>query len=161
MIVTQHNNIRVVDHQKKVIVLDIDGCLVDSFDRLPHLLQGDRDAYDALHPTDRTIPAGAEIYKLLCMSDHEILFITSRSDCARTYTENQLMQALGPAVMATKLLMRPAGCDEPDVILKPRLLEEAGYRPEDVLLVVEDSAVMNEYWRSLGITCWQTLPNAV
>lgn len=155
-------SIQVTQHSKNVVIFDIDGCLVDSFDRLPHLIEGDRAKYDELHPTDRTIPAGAVVYGLLLTHPHlDCVFITSRRECAREYTEKQLMAALGPGVMSCKLLMRPMGQDDvPDVELKPRLLLDAGYALEDVLLVVEDGAKMNAHWRSLGITCWQTLPDS-
>jgi hypothetical protein len=74
----------------------------------------------------------------------------------------QLAAALpGISLDGVVLLMRPIDCEETDVVLKPRLLVEAGYTPDEVLLVIEDSAIMNAHWRSLGITCWQTLPNAV
>lgn len=155
-------SIQLSELTKRVIVFDIDGCLIDSFDRLPHLLQGDRAKYDELHPTDRTIPAGVVVYSALLKDPHlECVFITSRSECSRAYTEQQLMLSLGAPVMASRLLMRPLGEDHtPDTELKPRLLAEAGYTPDQVLLVIEDSATMNAHWRSLGITCWQTLPNA-
>ena len=154
-------SIQIPAHNRSVIVFDIDGCLVDSFDRLPHLLKGDRETYDKLHPTDRVIPAGAAVYRTLLMN-HHCIFITSRSACAREYTMAQLAAALpGISLDGVVLLMRPIDCEETDVVLKPRLLVEAGYTPDEVLLVIEDSAIMNAHWRSLGITCWQTLPNAV
>lgn len=154
--------IQLSEINKRVVVFDIDGCLIDSFDRLPHLLQGDRQTYDALHPTDRTIPAGVVVYQALLKDPYlDCVFITSRSECARAYTEQQLMLALGASVMASPMLMRPVGENStPDTELKPRLLAEAGYTPDDVLLVVEDSASMTAHWRSLGVTVWQTLPDA-
>ena len=154
--------IQITEHTKRVVVFDIDGCLIDSFDRLPHLLAGDRAKYDELHPTDRTIPAGVAVYKtLLRNASLQCVFITSRRECGREYTMTQLDVALGLNLGEPyHLLMRPMGDDSSDIELKPRLLAEAGYTPDDVLLVVEDSAVMNAHWRSLGITCWQTLPNA-
>lgn len=153
-------SIQFTEHNRSLLVFDIDGCLVDSFDRLPHLLQGDRETYDKLHPTDRVIPAGAAVYRTLILN-HNCVFITSRSACAREYTLDQLTASLNLNRSDITLLMREVGCNETDVVLKPRLLAEAGYAPEDVLLVVEDSATMNAHWRSLGITCWQTLPNGV
>ena len=154
-------SIQLTEINKRVVVFDIDGCLIDSFDRLPHLLQGDRAKYDELHPTDRTIPAGLVVYQALLKDPHlDCVFITSRRECGREYTHKQLKLALGVSVLGRKILMRPIGDDSTDVELKPRLLAEAGYTPQDVLLVIEDSAVMNAHWRSLGITCWQTLPNA-
>ena len=153
--------IKTSNHNRSIFVLDIDGCLIDSFDRLPHLLQGDRAKYDELHPTDKTIPAGVAMYRmLLCVHGVErCLFITSRSESGREYTLRQLEAAL-QLDLEYRVLMRPIDEDAtPDTELKPRLLAEAGFSPNDVLLVVEDSATMNAHWRSLGITCWQTLPN--
>jgi hypothetical protein len=155
-------SIQLSELNKRVVVFDIDGCLIDSFDRLPHLLQGDRAKYDELHPTDRTIPAGVVVYQALLKDPHmTCVFITSRSENGRDYTEKQLALSLGSAAYDVPLLMRPVEEDWiPDTELKPRLLKEAGYTPDDVLLVIEDSATMNAHWRSLGITCWQTLPDA-
>jgi phosphoglycolate phosphatase-like HAD superfamily hydrolase len=155
-------SIQLTEISKRVVVFDIDGCLVESNHRLDHLLQGDRATYDALHPQDTTIPAGVVVYSALLKDPHlECVFVTSRNESCRDYTERQLMHALGPCVTASKLLMR-ANRDEwiPDVELKPRLLAEAGYTLDQVLLVVEDSAAMNAYWRSHGITCWQTKPDS-
>lgn len=162
------NHVQIVKHRRTLIVLDIDGCLVDSFDRLPHLLQGDRATYDNLYHTDKVIPAGYLVYSMFLDTAVDnpamkCLFITSRSECARGYTTNQLQALFGldfPVDQRT-LLMRPVGENNtPDAELKPRLLAEAGYTPDDVLLVVEDSASMTAHWRSLGVTVWQTLPDA-
>lgn len=154
-------SVHITEIEKRVVVFDIDGCLIDSFDRLPHLLAGDRDKYDGLHHTDRTIPAGVIIYQAL-LKDPTLtcVFITSRRECSRQYTEQQLMLSLGAHSMGALLLMRPLEDESADTVLKPGLLSGAGFKPEDVLLVIEDSATMNAHWRSLGITCWQTLPDA-
>lgn len=161
--------IQITQHQKNLIILDIDGCVVDSEARLPLLfvdgvVSPDRKVYDDAHPTDKTIPAGQHVYKLLnAFSECTVLFVTGRSEVTREYTMAQLNHALGehPAVEERHLLMRPLGCEnEHDTVLKPRLIEEAGYSLDQILLVIEDRDSTVAMWRERGITCWQSQPGA-
>jgi len=151
-------SIHITEHGRDLVILDIDGCLLDSDSRLPHLLAGDRETYDSLHPTDRTWPAGHAVYRMFQRHpDVTVLFVTARQENARHYTMEQLNRALGSSspVMPWQLLMRPTGCSDPDIILKPRLIEEAGWSLERILVVVEDSDATVAMWRSKGIECWQ------
>jgi len=151
--------IQITKSNKRVVIFDIDGCCIDSEERLPHLLAGDREMYNELHPTDKSMPAGVAVYSALLHShDYECLFITGRQEDAREFTEQQLIELFGPLVMATQLLMRPVGDRTHDVELKPRLLKKAGFAPEDVLLVFEDRDSTVAMWRSLGVTVYQTQP---
>lgn len=142
--------------------MDIDGCLVDSDGRLPHLIHdNNRDAYDAAHPTDFTIPAGHLIYSLL--HGHEgltVLFVTGRRECAREYTLAQLNHAIGHRIPVEnwQLLMRPLDADfnEHDTVLKPKVIEAAGYSLDRILLVIEDRDSTVAMWRERGITCYQS-----
>ena len=152
-------NIQITEHNKDVVVFDIDGCIVNSDERLPHFLNGDRETYDKLHPTDKSMPAGHAVYQTLMSSMPHVhfLFVTGRRETCRNYTEAQLIQMFGPCVTASQLLMRPVGCDaEHDTTLKPRLIEEAGYSLDRILLVIEDRDSTVAMWRERGITCWQT-----
>lgn len=153
--------VQITQHTKKLIILDIDGCAIDSDERLPHLIHhNDRPAYDAAHATDKTYPAGHFMYNLLVTHDDcTVLFVTGRRECAREYTLAQLNHALGSNVEIKdwQLLMRPLGCDDVhDTVLKPRMIEDAGYKLEDILLVIEDRDSTVAMWRERGITCWQT-----
>jgi hypothetical protein len=65
----------------------------------------------------------------------------------------------GFPVDQTRLLMRPLDSDtEHDTTLKPRLIEQAGYSLDRILLVIEDRDSTVAMWRERGITCWQTQP---
>lgn len=153
----QLENVRVPTTKRYVVIFDIDGCLVDSDTRLPVLLDGNRPGWNALHHTDTAYPAGRTIYTLLIHSPGiHCVFVTSRQESSRDYTLAQLEQLLGVARTDIHLLMRPIGEDATDdVVLKPRLIEEAGYILDEILLVIEDRDQTVEMWRSKGIECWQ------
>ena len=158
--------VQITKHEKNLIILDIDGCVIDSDGRLHHLIESnDRAAYDAAHPTDFTIPAGAFVYKMFQdmhanSPTHTVLFVTGRRECAREYTLAQLNAAIGAdhPVESYQLLMRPldAGFEVHDIILKPKAIEDAGYSLDRILLVVEDRNTTVSMWRERGITCWQS-----
>ncbi len=139
---------------KSVVIMDIDGCLLDSSKRLPLLLAGDRDAYDAAHHTDIPYPAGVAVYETL-LQRYTCLFVTSRIESAREYTKTHINRHLRYLVPDSQLLMRPDGDRTPDAQLKPRLIAESGYELEHILLAVDDSDEMVAEWRRLGIECWQ------
>jgi hypothetical protein len=158
------NHVQITQTQKNLIILDIDGCLVDSEERLPHFLNGDRETYDNLYHTDKTIPAGHVVYGMFLdmvrdTQSLEYLFVTGRSELCREYTTLQLQELFGFQIDQSKLLMRPLDSEkEHDTVLKPRLIEEAGYSLDRILLVIEDRDSTVAMWRERGITCWQTQP---
>jgi hypothetical protein len=146
---------------KNLIILDIDGCLVNSEHRLQHLLDGDRETYNRLHPQDTAIPAGRYIYTLLKSFGHcDLLFVTGRQEDAREFTLAQLSAALGSEVEDWQLLMRPVGDDRHDTILKPWLIEEAGWSLDKILMAIDDRDSIVQMWRDRGVTCWQTQPGS-
>lgn len=155
----QLDSLRIDCSKRHVVVLDIDGCLIDSSARLPHLLAGDRKIYDALHPMDKTIPAGVLIYRMLLASNYHCVFVTSRCENAREYTLDQLQTALAVDRQSINLLMRPMGeNDTDDAVLKPRLLKEADYDLSEIILAIEDRTATVEMWRANGVNCWQPEP---
>lgn len=152
-------SVQVITHhvQKRYVILDIDGCCIDSSKRLPLLMAGDREAYDAAHHTDTTIPHGVELYRSL-MERYIAFFVTSRLENAREYTLAQLTKAFGPdnERHVSRLLMRPIGMDGvADEILKPMLLEQAQIPLDQVVMAVDDRTSMVNYWRSVGVPCIQ------
>lgn len=157
-------NIQITKHRKNLIVLDLDGCVIDSDGRLPHFLNGDRATYDSLYHTDKTIPCGHIVYSLFLdmMFDNpqmKCIFVTGRSERTREYTTAQLEDIFGFKIDPAILIMRPLGCEEEhDTTLKPRLIEEAGYSLDQILLVIEDRDSTVAMWRERGISCWQPRP---
>ncbi len=153
--------IKISQTDKSLVILDIDGCVVDSDHRLPHLLAGDRETYNKLHPQDTAMHAGRYIYTLLKSFGHcDILFVTGRREDAREFTLAQLNAVLGSEVEDWQLLMRPIGDERHDTELKPWLIEEAGWSLDKILMVIEDRDSTVAMWRERGITCWQTQPGS-
>lgn len=155
--------IKLIDSPANVVIFDIDGCCIESDHRLPHLIAGDRATYDSLHLEDSEITAVARVYRMLLGApDLLCLFVTSRRECAREYTSNQLRALFGDKFLPENLLMRPIeeemGTDTPDAILKPRLVAERGYQPSDILFVIEDRNSMVARWRELGVVVMQPRP---
>lgn len=150
---------------KNVIVMDIDGCIVEPHPvRITHLEAGNWDKYHEMHVFDSIKPVGQVVYrKFLEDSAFRCVFVTGREELARKYTEKILIEALGVLALGVPLLMRPndnrVNENGPhDTVLKPTLLRDHGFLLEDIFLVFEDRQSVVDMWRSLGITVYQTQP---
>ena len=133
--------------------MDIDGCIFEPSGRRHHFLAGDEDAYHRDWHTDVPKPQGIALYeKFLFDSRYQCLFITGRNERARDYTTMQLESVFGKNVLGltgTYLMMRPsADKDMPDIVLKPLLLNIAGYVATDVFLAFDDRQCIVDMWRS-------------
>lgn len=160
-------SIQIPQTSRNLIILDIDGCIIDSDERLQYFLKGDRETYDKLYAIDKAIVPGYIMYAMIFDIAHaeenagkiDYLFVTGRSERCREYTTAQLTDLFGFPFDQTRLLMRPLDSDkEHDTTLKPRLIEQAGYSLDQILLVIEDRDSTVAMWRERGITCWQTQP---
>lgn len=147
------------DPTKTLVVFDIDGCVIDCEARVEKYASGDYEAYHAAHPTDVPYPEGVAIYQMFLFNTSlTCLFVTSRNEDAREYTLEQLTQTLGYPKERINLLMRPVDTPSsvvPDPIMKPRMIEEAGYSLDQIFLVIEDLDSTVAMWRSRGIACYQ------
>ena len=145
---------------KNLIVFDIDGCIVDPSRRLHHLRRGDIDAYAGAWQTDTILTAGVTVYRaMLSRVDLRHVFVTGRPEADRKGTLSQLTALFGPSSLGTTVLMRPNGMLPsvvPDEKLKPKLLTDAGFKVEDVLVVFEDRQKIVDAWRAMGVTVFQT-----
>lgn len=145
---------------KNIIVCDIDGCCIESSERLPFFLAGDLDSYHENHALDKPLIQGVEIYRMFLANPlFRVLFVTARCEDARDYTLMQLQDFISPAITNDQLLMRPRGVYRdvlPDHAMKPKLLEEKGYKLDEVFMAFDDMRKTVAEWRSLGIVCYQT-----
>jgi hypothetical protein len=147
----------ILELTNKPIIADIDGCCLDPEERIPNAEAKDWEGYHALWRTDTPIMAGCLTYALFIESGHNLIFVTAREEKAREYTLFQLRKFISPNVTSDMLLMRPNDSYSiPDVVLKPQLVQDAGYKIEDILMVFEDRTVMVNEWRRLGVICYQT-----
>ena len=139
-----------------IVITDLDGTLSDAEHRV-HLLERtpkDWDAFFEASRDDAPIWPVIRVVQALKAAGHQIHVITGRSDSTRA----------GPVawferhgVPFDRLLRRENGDFTPDDGLKRSwFLQE--YRPEDVLLVLDDRAKVVKMWRELGLVCLQAAP---
>lgn len=85
----------------------------------------------------------------------EIIFLSGRDETCRRETTIWLReQGFG----AHKLLMRPAGDNRKDSIVKLELFNQHIRNDYDVQFVLDDRDQVVEMWRKLGLTCLQVAP---
>lgn len=148
---------------KNIIVMDLDGCCINSDARLPYLLEGDQGRYDASWEMDTPIDQGVATYfSFIKNKSFRPIFITSRGEYSRITTRETLDRIFGPWIREIPLLMRDntftegRTLDVAETDIKPLLLVEAGFKLEDVFLCFDDRDACVSGWRSRGITCYQT-----
>ena len=154
------------NQQVKLVIHDIDGCLVDSSHRTAHYFSGDREKYIQATVDDKVIPQGMHIYRSFYDNPafHQ-LFVTSRGDSPeyRELTLHQLHEYVGPKIKTEQLLMRPPGLHGlhkmTDEVYKPWIVEQAGFNLADVFMAFDDRQVVVDMWRARGIICYHTQPS--
>lgn len=136
-----------------IVISDLDGTISDAEHRV-HLVREhpkDYDTFFAEARNDGPIEAVIAVLNALKQAGHEIHIITGRSEVVR---EDTLAWLEAHSVPHDRLLMRPEHDFTPDDRLKEQWFK-SDYRPEDVLLVLDDRARVVRMWRRLGITCLQ------
>lgn len=137
----------------KLVLMDIDGVIVDSSYRQPHF-DTDFDRYLELHHTDQPITAGVFLTKMfLKQPDIRVVFITSRTDLQRDTTLLLLKKLFGPS--AYELWMRTEGDTAPCAEVKLKLLLENKVHPNDVLIAFDDLPSNIAMYREIGIVVYQ------
>jgi len=138
---------------QKYLLLDIDGCLINSAHRDGAFLSGNMDVYHDLHVNDTYIPQGVEVYNaLMSIPFLKTYFVTARGEEARDYTEKQLEKVI---TKPYKLLMRPVLDRRKTIELKPEMVIKARIPFSDIFMVIEDQNSMVKKWRELGVVCYQ------
>ena len=152
---------------KKIVVCDIDGCLIDSRHRSHHYFNGEEDLYFQKVHLDTPILQGQYVYKAFAKDPaFHLLFVTSRGDWDhyRELTLNKLREYVDPRITNEQLIMRPVhlqGLERlPDEEYKPKAVQDAGYSIEDIFIAFDDKEAMVDKWRSLGVVCYHTQPGA-
>jgi hypothetical protein len=144
---------------KKIVVVDIDGTIAKIGDRLKYLQQDKKD-WDSFYEhcdEDEVIQPIAELVDYLAV-DHEIVYCTGRRESVREKTIQWIDKHLsfaGSFAGELNLLMRKDNDWRPDTEVKPEMLTNAGYSPENVWLILEDRDSMVAELRKLGYTCIQ------
>lgn len=146
----------------KTIVVDIDGTIANIEHRLKFVENKPKDwakfYSEEQMLLDKPIENNIAIVADLGISFH-IVFCTGRPERLREITENFLNFYLEKEYHSEnfdfKLLMRKDGDKRADDIIKPELLENAGLRPDNVLVILEDRVRNVVNFRKLGFNVFQ------
>ncbi len=136
-----------------IVITDLDGTLSNAEHRV-HLIERkpkDWDAFFEASKDDAPIRPVIAVVQALKAAGHQIHVLTGRSDSTREATIAWFRKHDVPFDL---LLMRAAGDFTPDDKLK-RDWFMRDYKPEDVLLVLDDRARVVRMWREFGLVCLQ------
>jgi phosphoglycolate phosphatase-like HAD superfamily hydrolase len=148
--------------RRNLVVFDIDGVLMDSEHRLPHMLAGDFPKYFKMWQYDTPLPPGIAVCKMFIANpEYRVIFCTGRSDTLvhRIGTLTQLQNNISPKIRDSQLLMREypeVGPHLHDTVKKPLMIEQAGYSLDNIFMVFEDRNSIVDMWRERGITVYHT-----
>lgn len=135
---------------KKWVLFDIDGCILDVSDRIGFLHDGDVQIYHSLYKTDREVPEGILLYKSIMSNPQlRIVFTTARPESARGYTTQQLAKIFGRSDF--ELWMRAEDDRRPSHEVKIANLEENDIDPHDVFMAFDDKTSNVKAYTDLGI----------
>ena len=148
-----------LDHDTKIVVVDLDGTLYNDIGR-KHLVEaGLWDDYHRASIDDEPWP---DVLAQLGMLSVDVVTVacTGRNVAFDPITR-QWMEKHDAQI--DHLIMRPNGNYLPDHELKPQLLSEFFQLTheelqEHVLFILEDRDKVVDAWRSLGYRCWQVQP---
>jgi hypothetical protein len=137
----------VVDSQRPLAIVDIDGVVADVRHRLHHLERRPKNwkAFFAAAAQDAIHPEGEAVVSTLA-ENHEIVFLTGRPGRLRSDTTAWLdANGLG----GHRLVMRPEGDHRPAAVVKRELLDELA-TGRMVAVVVDDDPVVLDTMRAAG-----------
>lgn len=129
---------------KKAIICDLDGtlCLYDRESGKHY----DRDyENDSINEAVRYVLDGSDPY-------NEIVFVSGRKEQYRAVTHEWLSRY---GFGSHPLFMRKDGDNRKDVIIKQEIFEEKIKDKYQILFVLDDRNQVVEFWRSIGLTCFQ------
>lgn len=145
---------------KWAIIVDIDGTLADNSHRRRFVdkdygCKGPKDfkSFNAAMMGDTVCKPVVTIMNCLRNRDFAVLLVTGRGEEYRVRTETWLKANF--VTSHTKLYMRPAKDNRPDVEIKLEILEQIkadGYAPH---FAIDDRNRCVQMWRNAGIMCFQ------
>jgi hypothetical protein len=142
---------------KNIVVVDIDGTLSKIGDRLEFLKKEPKD-WDSFYKEcykDEPISDIIDLVKALLNSGrYFVIYCTGRRESTLLDTSTWLFQQ-GLSHSHIHILMRKNDDHRHDTEVKPELLAEAHFTPDNVAFILEDRNSMVKKWRELGFTCLQ------
>jgi FMN phosphatase YigB (HAD superfamily) len=139
----------------EIVLFDLDGTLANVEDRVHHL-HGERQNWKAFFEAldgDAPIEPVISFYKKLWdHTDYEIFILTGRPE---KYREKTIAWFKAHNIPIDTLLMRPAGDNRHDYIVKEEILKKLQADGHEIAFVVEDRNSVVEMWRRNNILCLQ------
>lgn len=151
-----------METKQKCILIDIDGTLVDISVRKelgkPFIVK-EEDLH--LYTLDTVKPEVAMAIKLFYNEGYEIIFCSGRTEMGREATLLQIdscTQAVEKRGFEFPILyMRRDGDLRKDSVVKSEFISTIK-QEYDIFFALDDRDQVVEYYRSVGITCWQVAP---
>ena len=140
---------------KKAIICDIDGTLMDISKRVsngfPFIVKDEE-----LHHYNNDVPNKpvVECVKALIKAGIEVIFVSGRSDIAYDVTARQIIDSCNMN-QSFSLFMRANGDFRKDNLVKQEIYEMHIKDNYEVLFCLDDRNQVVEFWRSIGLTCFQ------
>ena len=142
----------------KIMIVDIDGTLsvVGPRQRFIEGETKDREAFYADDFDDLPIPNTCHMVQWMSRF-YEVIFCTSRRECAREKTQRWLRRNLGLLPVQYRLIMRPNDDDRQDAVSKHHcfMRETTEEERSRVAFVLENSHCEAAMWRMHGYICFQ------
>lgn len=140
---------------RKILLVDIDGTVADISHRIVHIEKKPKDWNSFFSEVDGDKPIQEVIDEVKHFSlKYDVVFCTGRKEATREKTDEWLKRHFGKD-FEYRLLMRRNNDFRSDDIAKPEMLTNAGIKPEDVALALDDRTSVVKKWRSLGIKTFQ------
>lgn len=134
-----------VPYGRRVVLVDVDGTVA---------LLGGRDPLDWGKVGDDTANASVlAVVAAMAAAGNKVVFLTERDEVCRHETTEWLRKHT--AFAFTGPLMRPAGDQRKDAVVKAELYQEHVAGRYNVVAVLDDSKQVVDLWRSLGLACLQ------
>nr|DAV53531.1 MAG TPA: polynucleotide kinase [Caudoviricetes sp.] len=125
------------------IICDIDGTLAHMHNRSP---------YDWSKVGEDKADISISWLVNALSASVSVILVSGRDECCRKETENWLSEN---CVHYTRLLMRKAGDNRPDEVVKKEMFNMAIRDTYNVRLVLDDRNKVVDMWRQMGLKCLQ------
>lgn len=133
---------------RRAVLVDVDGTVA---------LRGSRSPYDeSLLHEDAPNTAVIEVVRALSDAGFRLVFVSGRIQSSLESTTMWIQEHVRRPI--ERLLMRNAGDDRRDALVKKEIYETSVRDHFDVLCVIDDRQQVVDQWRALGLTCLQVAP---
>jgi hypothetical protein len=140
--------------KKRAVICDIDGTLMDIRIRVesgfPFITREQELGYYNMDVPNKQV---VECVKALISYGIEVVFVSGRTDIAYHITSAQIFSCIG--TKGFDLHMRRDGDFRKDSIVKQEIYDEYIRDEYEVLFCLDDRNQVVEFWRGIGIPCFQ------